>query len=211
MKSFRLQGLILVAIATLVLAPLAHAEPNWLPGSRADAPWDELDDVLKDATSVLYLNGSCEVVAMLTPDPAYLDDYVPKVKKIREYWYDRVPTNTMNCGTSSKFLETKWLSGAVQQACNPNQMVGDAGLAGVECGIYKPAIKNLIVLNANHDALLVLKGSTAGKFAAASFSATILGRTRYAPACTPAIPSPCMAPKSGVLKLVNNVYVCVCQ
>jgi hypothetical protein len=203
-------GVILAAIACM---PSAFAQdPEWKPTKADNGPWEALDNVLEDAQSVLYLDSSCKVVAFLIPDAADLPKYVPKARQLRSRWFDRKRSTTVTgCTTPATFLDTTFVIGPNANACKPGQLLSDAQLVGVTCQIAPNNVANLIVLDAKHDPLLILDGQLAKRLAPIRFPATHLSRTAFDAACAPAIPSPCLAPRSGVTKIINGQQVCVCQ
>lgn len=212
MKSHSLQKLLWITVATIICVPIAYAVDDWTPGTRTETPWSNLDASLDDAVSVLYLDNTCRVIALLSPDPADMSRYLPTTKKLLPRWYDRVVTNSVNCTTPIVFLPTVPKGGTAPAICDPNALVlGDDALAVGICQIVPMDVANLIALDAQQRPLLVLEGQSAANFARGRFPATILTRTRFTGACSPAIPSPCLAPKSGVIVKSGNVSVCRCQ
>lgn len=220
MKPHRSLTLLGVTLTAFISVPMARAaDPTWpgLPEKPASTPWDALDAALGDAQSVLYLDSSCKVVAFLIPDPADIDRYVPKVKKLLPRWYERKLTNSVSCPDFSSpnppidFSDTTFVVGPKPAACKPGVVATDADLAGTICQIVPMSVANLIVLNSNHDPLLILDGQSAARFATARFPATYLAHIAGGLGCSPAYPSPCLAPKSGVNKVIGGRNTCVCQ
>ena len=212
MKSNNLQKLLWMTMATMIWIPIAYAIDDWIPGTRTETPWGSLDATLDNAVSVLYLDNTCRVIALLSPDPADMSRYLPTTKKLLPTWYDRIVTNSVSCTTPIVFLPTTPKGGTAAAICDPNAAgVVDNDLATGICQIIPNDVANLIALDAQQRPLLVLEGQSAKTFARGRFPAVVLTRTKFAAGCTPAIPSPCLAPKTGVIVKSGTVSACRCQ